>query len=60
MARTAFLIDPSVLEKKDERLPLPQLGGGSLGYPVCDLLFMHTICLALSLGNYFYLVLLIA
>lgn len=58
--QTAFLMDPSVVEKKEESLPFSIWRWISKGYLVCDLLFMLIIRLALSLGNYFYSVHLIA
>lgn len=57
-AWAAFLMEPRVLEKKDES-PLPHGEADLQGYPVCDLLFMPIIFQALSLGNYFYFVCLI-
>ena len=56
----AVLMESSVLEKKDESPPSPAGMYISKGYPVCDLLFMCIICPAVSLGNYFYFVHLIA
>ena len=53
-------MESSVLEKKDESPPSPAGMYISKGYPVCDLLFMCIICPAVSLGNYFYFVHLIA
>lgn len=58
--QTAFLMDPSVVEKKEESLPFSIWRWISKEYLVCDLLFMLIIRLALSLGNYFYSVHLIA
>ena len=57
---TVVLMDPSVVEEEAKNLPFPSWRWISKGYLVCDLLFMLIICLALSLGNHFYSVHLIA
>ena len=46
---TVFLMDPSVMEEEEKNWRWI-----SKGYLVCDLSFMLIICMALSLGNYFY------